>query len=150
MIRSVLFIIYTSLLYLKSFSQDDNLDRELNSQDTVYILLSNKHTVEINGKNSINPTGKYPEDMSRRYYFDNSFLAFNTYYTRTDLKQFYLVEDKRRFLKRDYITDDWFKDRDEKDMFKSINGKVLMIVDPTFSNGEKYYLVRVFRYAGEE
>ena len=148
--RIIVTIVFV-LLCILGYSQDDNLDEELYSKDTVFILLQKDIIGVNNGTRERREGVGYPEDISRRYEFGSDYLNTQHFYTPNDLKgAFYLVEDKKNFLLRSYITSDWFKDKSNEDILKLIQDKVLMVVDPGFALEDKYYLVRIFRYAGEE
>lgn len=144
-IIALLFPFFTGL-----YAQDDNLDDTLVSRDTVFILAAKDIKARVNGTNSVQPDKKYPEDMSRVYYLPSDLLAFNTYFTKLDLSvPFYFVESKEKFQQRNVISSTEFAQKSEKDALAIVENKVLMLVDPSFSDSENHYLVRVFRYAGE-
>lgn len=149
MIRIITSITLLILLYqLKA--QDDNLDKELYSQDTVFILLDQDVKSTTYGKDILDTKKKYPEDKNRYYFLDNDLISLNTFYTNIDLgKPFYFWESKEKFHKRASIYSSEFAKKREDDALASVQNRVLMMVDPTFSDSINYCIVRVFRYAGE-
>ncbi|RED97546.1 hypothetical protein [Marinoscillum furvescens] len=146
--------ILTSLVMLSCqlSAQDDNLDRALYSQDTVFILLMDEVEASLNGTRSIRPNNKYPEDMSRYYHLDDDPVSFNNiYFTRVDLEiPYWFTEPKERFLEREYIKSSELANKPVSYVSSILENKVLMMVDPSFADSSKYYVVRVFRYVGEE
>ncbi|MEM0941554.1 MAG: hypothetical protein AAF600_09570 [Bacteroidota bacterium] len=146
----ILFIV--AFINTEILAQDDNLDQELYSSDTVFILLKNPASaLKISAKATVNPGKKYPEDKSRVYILNNSLLAFNTYFTDPSIDiPFFSIKSKYEFESRSFFTDKVLSSKSAEELKSIIEDKVLMIVDPTFATEDNYYLVRVFRYAGEE
>lgn len=147
--------IVSTLLILASYqltAQDDNLDKELYSQDTVFVLINEEVKAITFGKQKIETTKEYPEDKNRYYFFDDDPVSFNNiYFTKIDLElPFYFIESKERFHRREYIKSSDLANKPVSSVLGILNNKVLMMVDPAFADSSNYYIVRVFRYAGEE
>lgn len=150
--KKYIIIMIVMIFSTKLKAQDDNLDKALVSSDTVFILLSQDEKAYINGKRTVKADEKYPKDMSRRYFLDDNSLSFNNlYFTRPDLEApFFFIEPKEKFRQRDFILSNDLADKSVRQVQQIMKDKVLMLVDPTFSDTKYHYLVRVFRYAGEE
>lgn len=83
---------------------------------------------------------------------DENPISFNNIYGVNNSLEIplYFIESKERFLKRDFISSDYLTNKPVEEVLMLLDGKVLMMVDPNFADGDNYYVVRVFRYAGEE
>lgn len=146
--------ISTSLILLACalLAQDDNLDRNLYSQDTVFLLLKEGVKSTTYGKDNLDINKKYPEDKNRYYHLDNDPISFNNiYFTKVDLDiPFWFSESKEKFHKREYIQTPKLANKSVSYVSEILENKVLMMVDPSFADSTNYFVVRVFRYAGEE
>ena len=60
-----------------------------------------------------------------------------------NLENFFFMESRQEFLKREYLDQDWFEETPLKDIISYLDEKIIILVDPTYLKNGEYYLLRV-------
>jgi len=121
--------------------------------DTVFILFQNKR----NSKHAVGyavyhrPDLPYPKDVSRNFFVKVFIHKRALIYTKhvfmfranPNLENFFFMESRQEFLKREYLDQDWFEETPLKDIISYLDEKIIILVDPTYLKNGEYYLLRV-------
>ena len=130
-------------------------------QDSLFIFFKGiQNTVLIKNKDQVNNNPKMPYPMDfRREYFINVFkycidcnnrpssynkIGYHFLGYPDAAEPFYHLEDTKRFLKRDFLDQNWFFENNYETVKSHLSGKVIMLVDPDYLFSGKYYVMRVY------
>lgn len=150
----------TLLFVITAFSFKSLAQSDINSSiaDTVYILFDHTNTnntvLEVGKGVYYKPALPYPLDIGRDYFIEiyvhcleckgkGRFVNINYHFDSSPSnKNFYYLEDKKKFLRRKYLDQRWFEDH-RKTAWEFFENKVIMLVNPAYLYDDKYYVIRV-------